>query len=270
MIEFPNAKINLGLNVVRKRPDGYHDLETIFFPIPLKDALEITLSDKDNFKQDGIKLDSPSDKNLVIKAMNALKKDYAIPPLDIHLVKSIPFGAGLGGGSSDASFALKLINSLCELSIENEQLECIAASIGADCPFFIKNKPVLATGIGDQFEPLELSLDGYHICIVKPDVSVSTPEAYSMVKPAEPKISLKEIIRQPVEEWKELMTNDFEMSVFCKYPLIGEIKRRLYNEGAIYASMSGSGSSVFALFKNHARIKQKRLFEDCFVWEAEL
>lgn len=270
MIDFPNAKINLGLNVVRKRPDGYHDLETIFYPIPLKDALEITLSDRDSFKQDGIKLDSPSQENLVIKAINALKRYHEIPAIDIHLIKSIPFGAGLGGGSSDASFTLKLVNKLCGLEVESETLERIAATIGADCPFFIRNRPVLAKGIGDQFEPVELSLNGYYICLVKPDISVSTPEAYSMVKPAEPKISLKEIIKRPVDEWKGLMVNDFEISVFNKYPIIKEIKERLYDEGAIYASMSGSGSSLFGIFKKPTNIKERNIFEKRFVWEAAL
>jgi len=204
----------------------------------------------------------------VLKALNALKKHYDIPPLDIHLIKSIPFGAGLGGGSSDASHTLKLVNRFCGLGIGNERLERIASTIGADCPFFIRNKPVLAKGIGDQFKPVDLSLDGYYICLVKPNVSVSTAEAYSMVKPAQPEVSLKEVIKQPVERWKDLMVNDFEVSVFSKHPVIKEIKERLYGEGAIYASMSGSGSSLFGIFKEPTRIKEREIFRNCFVWEA--
>ena len=214
MICFPNAKINLGLNVVSKRPDGYHNIETIFYPIPVKDALEIVASDQPSFTGTGIPVDAPQEKNLVIKALNALKTRYEIPPLEIHLLKAIPFGAGLGGGSTDAAFMLKLVNDFCGLDIHPDELEAIASTIGADCPFFIRNTPVFATGTGNQFEPVDLSLKDYYLCLVKPDVAVSTPEAYSMVTPATPETSLKEIIRLPVSEWKERMVNDFERSVF--------------------------------------------------------
>ena len=213
MICFPNAKINLGLNVVSKRPDGYHNIETIFYPIPVKDALEIVASDQPSFTGTGIPVDAPQEKNLVIKALNALKTRYEIPPLEIHLLKAIPFGAGLGGGSTDAAFMLKLVNDFCGLDIHPDELEAIASTIGADCPFFIRNTPVFATGTGNQFEPVDLSLKDYYLCLVKPDVAVSTPEAYSMVTPATPETSLKEIIRLPVSEWKERMVNDFERSV---------------------------------------------------------
>ena len=181
MICFPNAKINLGLNVVSKRPDGYHNIETIFYPIPVKDALEIVASDQPSFTQTGIPVDASQEKNLVIKALNALKTRYEIPPLEIHLLKAIPFGAGLGGGSADAAFMLKLVNDFCGLDIHPDELEAIASTIGADCPFFIRNTPVFATGTGNQFEPVDLSLKDYYLCLVKPDVAVSTPEAYSMV-----------------------------------------------------------------------------------------
>ena len=184
MICFPNAKINLGLNVVSKRPDGYHNIETIFYPIPVKDALEIVASDQPSFTQTGIPVDAPQEKNLVIKALNALKTRYEIPPLEIHLLKAIPFGAVLGGGSADAAFMLKLVNDFCGLDIHPDELEAIASTIGADCPFFIRNTPVFATGTGNQFEPVDLSLKDYYLCLVKPDVAVSTPEAYSMVTPA--------------------------------------------------------------------------------------
>ena len=270
MICFPNAKINLGLNVVSKRPDGYHDIETIFYPIPVKDALEIVSSDRLRFSQTGIPVDAPQEKNLVIKALNALKARYEIPPLEIHLLKAIPFGAGLGGGSADAAFMLKLVNDFLGLRIPAEELETIASTIGADCPFFIRNTPVFATGTGNRFEPIELSLHGYYLCLVKPDIAVSTPEAYSMVTPAKPETSLKEIIQRPVSEWREWMVNDFERSVFPKHPQIGLIKDKLYEKGALYAAMSGSGSSVFGLFDQPTHLKDEPLFRDCYFWEGAL
>jgi len=268
MICFPNAKINLGLNVVEKRPDGYHNIETIFYPIPVKDALEIVPAKEFSFTQTGITIDAPLEKNLVVKALNQLKVKYEIPELEVHLLKTIPFGAGLGGGSSDAAFMLKLLNEFCELNIPANELEEIAASIGADCPFFVRNTPVFASGIGNIFETVDLSLKGYYLCLVKPDIFVSTPEAYSLVKPSRPCISLKDIIYKPVGEWRELMVNDFELSVFNRQPRIKEIKETLYNKGAIYASMSGSGSSVFGLFESPTDLKG--FFSDCFVWEGEL
>ena len=270
MICFPNAKINLGLNVVRKRQDGYHDIETIFYPIRVKAALETTEARQQCFRQTGIPVNAPEEKNLVIKALNALKKHYNIPLLEIHLLKAIPFGAGLGGGSADAAFMLKLVNDFCKLNIQDPELETIASTIGADCPFFIRNTPVFATGTGNIFEPVDLSLKGYHLCLVKPNVAVSTPEAYARVTPSVPKISLKEIIQQPVTEWRRLMVNDFENSVFPKHPIIEEIKKTLYQKGAIYAAMSGSGSSVFGLFDRPTHFEKQSLFTDCFLWEGEL
>ena len=268
MICFPNAKINLGLNVVNKRPDGYHNIETVFYPIPVKDELEIVNAEELSFTQTGIQVDAPMEKNLVIKALNLLKTQYEIPPLEIHLLKTIPFGAGLGGGSADAAFMLKLLNDFCQLNIPADELEKIAVSIGADCPFFIRNTPVFASGTGNIFEPVDLSLRGYHLCLIKPDVAVSTPEAYSLVTPKAPEISLKEIIRKPITAWKDFMINDFEQSVFTKHPVIGQIKETLYQAGAVYASMSGSGSSVFGLFENPTRLKEQ--FSGCFVWEGQL
>lgn len=268
MICFPNAKINLGLNVVSKRPDGYHNIETVFYPIPVKDALEIVHAEEQSFSQTGIQVDAPVEKNLVIKALNLLKTHYDIPALEIHLLKAIPFGAGLGGGSADAAFMLKLLNDFCKLNIQDDELEKTAATIGADCPFFIRNTPVFASGTGNIFEPVQLSLQGYYFCLIKPDVAVSTPEAYSLVTPTVPAISLKEIINKPVTEWKDWIVNDFEKSVFSKYPVVGQIKESLYQAGAVYASMSGSGSSVFGLFKTPTQLKDK--FTNCFVWEGQL
>lgn len=268
MICFPNAKINLGLNVISKRPDGYHNIETIFYPIPVKDALEIVASPSLSFTQTGIPVDAPAEKNLVIKALNLLKSRYVIPDLEIHLLKSIPFGAGLGGGSADAAYMLKLVNDFCHLGISPEELEILASAIGADCPFFIRNIPVFASGTGNIFEPVALSLKGYFLCLVKPDIAVSTAQAYSLVTPAAPVISLKKIVKMPLTEWRKNMVNDFEKSVFTRHPVIEEIKTSLYNAGALYASMSGSGSSVFGLFEKETDLRG--LFNGCYVWEGPL
>ena len=268
MICFPNAKINLGLNVVNKRPDGYHNIETVFYPIPVKDALEVVEAETFSFMQTGIPLDAPAENNLVVKAMRLLEKHYLLPPLEVHLLKAIPFGAGLGGGSSDAAYMLKLLNSFARLDIPVERLEEMASAIGADCPFFVRNTPVFATGTGNIFEPVTLSLKGYYLCLVKPDIAVSTPEAYAMITPGQPVVSLKEIVNRPLEEWKDTMVNDFERSVFPKYPLIRQIKETLYEAGAVYASMSGSGSSVFGLFTSPVKLKDN--YPSCFVWEGEL
>ena len=268
MICFPNAKINLGLHVVGKRPDGYHNIETVFYPVPLADALEVVEADAFSFSQTGIPLDAPVEKNLVVKALKLLQGKYPIPPLEVHLLKAIPSGAGLGGGSSDAAFMLRLLNDFCQLGIAAEALEGLAASLGADCPFFIRNAPVFASGTGNIFEPVGLSLKGYSICIVKPEVFVSTPEAYSLVTPSPPQVSLKDVIRRPVAEWREAMTNDFEEPVFRKYPLVGEIKDALYAEGAVYASMSGSGSSVYGLFKGPVSLEGR--FPGHFVWNGTI
>ena len=266
MICFPNAKINLGLHITGKRSDGYHTIETIFYPIPLKDALEAVKNEKTSFKQIGIKLDSSPEENLVMKAYRLLSEKYNLPPLEIYLKKAIPSGAGLGGGSADAAFALKLINELCECNISEEDLEKIAASIGADCPFFIRNKPVLASGTGNIFNPSDVSLKGYTIYIVKPPVAVSTKEAYAKIKPKKPEFSLNDLPSLPVNEWRDVLKNDFEPNIFEKHPVIREIKDKLYALGAEYASMSGSGSSVFGLFKDTISPK----FTNCFVWKGTL
>lgn len=268
MICFPNAKINLGLNIVGKRADGYHNIETVFYPVPVKDALEIVPSGTLTFNQTGIPVDAPPEKNLVMKAYHLLKAQYELPPVTIHLVKNIPFGAGLGGGSADAACMLKLINDFCQLELPPESLENMASLLGADCAFFIRNAPVFASGTGNIFEPVEISLKGYYLGVIKPDIAVSTPEAYSLAKPSTPAVSLKKIIRQPVEEWKACMVNDFEKSVFAKHPVIGAIKEALYEKGAAYASMSGSGSSVFGLFKEPPGLADA--FSSCYVWEGKL
>lgn len=252
MIVFPNAKINLGLNITEKRKDGYHNLETIFYPIPLEDALEITVKQDTKSKyslyQTGTKIEGEAEDNLVVKAYLMLEKEFNLPPVDIHLYKHIPSGAGLGGGSADAAFMLKLLNDKFSLNLSPGELEKYASVLGADCAFFIRNKPVYAEGIGNVFTPIELSLSGYRLIVVKPDVFVSTREAFSGITPRKPVHSLKELIKYPVNEWKEKMVNDFEESIFPHHPEIELIKKQMYEYGAVYASMSGSGSSVYGIF----------------------
>ena len=254
MITFPNAKINLGLNIIEKRPDGYHNLETIFYPINLQDALEVTRRENNDKEYtlhiSGAPLEGEPEDNLVVKAYKLLKKDYpGLLPVDIHMYKHIPAGAGLGGGSSDAACMIKLLNDKFSLGLSTERMEEYAVKLGADCAFFIRNKPVFATGIGNLFEPVELSLKGYHIILIKPDIFVSTRDAFAEIKPVRPAVSLKEIVKQPMETWKNSMQNDFEDSVFKKFPEIAAIKDELYDLGAVYAAMSGSGSSVYGIFK---------------------
>lgn len=272
MITFPNAKINLGLNIVEKRPDGYHNLETIFYPIPLQDALEITPWEggerKYKLAQSGIQIAGDDEHNLVVKAYKLLDSLYNLPPIEINLLKHIPSGAGLGGGSADAAFMLCMLNQHFQLNIPNDQLEVYAAQLGADCAFFVENKPTFAEGIGNIFSPIELSLKGYKLLLVKPDIFVSTRDAFAQIKPKRPSISLKEVAKMPIEAWKTYMVNDFEESVFPQFPAIADIKAKLYDMGAIYASMSGSGSSVFALFKGDATLPKVDFGEGAFVFEA--
>lgn len=273
MLVFPNAKINLGLNITEKRPDGYHNLETIFYPIPVDDALEVNILHERNEKyrlhQAGLEITSEAENNLVVKAYKLLDKEFNLPPIDIHLFKHIPSGAGLGGGSADAAFMLKLLNDKFNLGLEDETLETYAASLGADCAFFIKNKPIYAEGIGNIFSPIQLSLKGYQIWLVKPDIFVSTREAFSQIKPHHPDMSLKELIQLPVKEWKERMINDFEESVFPQFPAIAEIKEEMYRQGALYASMSGSGSSVYGIFKADAILPEVDFGEKAFVFKGK-
>lgn len=252
MITFPNAKINLGLNITEKRPDGYHNLETIFYPIPLEDALEVCPrkegEGKYSLSQSGLAIEGDADKNLVVKAYKLLDEACGLPPADIYLYKHIPSGAGLGGGSADAAFMLKLLNDTYNLKLTDNQLEEYAARLGADCAFFVRNRPTYAEGIGNIFSPVELSLAGWQLLLIKPDIFVSTRDAFARICPRRPQRNLKDIIGQPVESWKDCMVNDFEESVFPQFPAIGDIKTELYRLGAVYASMSGSGSSVYGLF----------------------
>ena len=253
MITFPNAKINLGLRITERRPDGYHNLETIFYPIHLEDALEVVpLKDKKQeyeLKITGTPIDGTPEDNLVVRAYRLLKQDFDLPPIHIYMYKHIPLGAGLGGGSSDAAFMIKLLNEKFALGMTTGQMEAYASRLGADCAFFIQDRPVLATGIGNEFTPIDLSLKGMYIVLVKPSVSVSTREAYAGVTPQRPDVPLTTLIRRPIEEWRDCIANDFEPSVFRAYPEIAAIKDKLYDMGAVYASMSGSGSTVYGIFR---------------------
>lgn len=275
MILYPNAKINIGLNVVEKRADGYHNLETVFYPLNLLDALEITT---DEHQADSVKLKvsgeaiagRPSD-NLVMKACNLMRSMFPekIERLSVHLHKHIPTGAGLGGGSSDAAFTIKALNEKFSLGMSVDQMEQLSAQLGADCPFFIKNQPVFAEGIGDIFTDIDIVLKGKTLVLVKPDISVSTADAYSLVSPHKPQQSLRESLRLPVEEWKNHVVNDFESSVFKKFPEIAAIKDRLYDLGALYASMSGSGSAVYGIFNQPVQYVDE-VFAGYFCRQREL
>ena len=257
MITFPIAKINLGLNVVEKRPDGYHNLQTVFYPVPIKDALEVLVMDEAfpsnydcDLKVTNIAIDGDEQRNLVVRAYQLLKQDFpSLPRIHTHLWKGIPTQAGMGGGSSDCAYMLLLLNQKFHLGLTDEQLIQYAAKLGADCAFFILSRPCYAEGIGEKLQPIDVSLSGYHIVVVRPDIPVPTKEAFSRIRPHYPAINCREAVMQPVETWRETLVNDFEESVFALHPEIGNIKQKLYDMGATYAAMSGSGSALFGLFK---------------------
>lgn len=249
MILFPNAKINIGLNIIERRPDGYHNLETIFYPINVKDALEVVVSDKLSFESSGLEIPGRVEDNLCIKGYHLLKNDHDLPPVSIHLHKSIPIGAGLGGGSADAAYFIRLMNQQFELGLSVAEMTGYARRLGADCAFFIENKPVFAFEMGDEFESIKLDLSKYKIALVMPDVHISTAEAFRGIKPTPVKESLFDLITEPITEWKKNIKNDFEASIFKNHVEIRGVKAALYEAGAIYASMSGSGASVFGIFE---------------------
>lgn len=257
MLTFPIAKINLGLNVVERRPDGYHNLETVFYPVPLHDALEVTTMDQRfpskfncDIKVTNIDIEGDEQRNLVVRAYHALEQRFTLPRMHAHLYKGIPTQAGMGGGSSDCAYMIRMINEDCKLGMTQQEMIDVAAQLGADCPFFIIGQPAYAEGIGERLQPISLDLKGWHLAIVRPDIPVSTKEAFSLITPHKPTKNCRDIVAQPVDTWREELTNDFEKSVFALHPEIGDIKEKLYQQGATYAAMSGSGSSVFALFHN--------------------
>lgn len=273
MITFPCAKINLGLNIVSKRPDGYHNLETVFYPIPLTDALEIKYMDEKfpsetpcDLKITGKDVDCNEEDNLVIKAYQLLAADFQLPRVHAHLVKRIPTQAGLGGGSSDAAYMIRLLDERFRLNIGIPEMERYAAKLGADCAFFITADPSYAEGIGDVLMPVDVpgaGLGGYYLAVVKPSVAVSTRDAYAAIIPKTPAKCCRDIVRQPIETWKDELVNDFEAPIFAMHPELAAIKQSLYDAGAVYAAMSGSGSALFGIFREQPTGLEKE-FEGMF------
>ena len=277
MITFPVAKINLGLNVVEKRPDGYHNLQTVFYPVPMMDALEIVPmsdgfpSDVDcDLKVTNITIEGDEQRNLVVRAYQLLKADYPeLPRVHAHLWKGIPTQAGMGGGSSDCGYMIRLLNETFDMGLSSEQMQQYAARLGADCAFFIESRASYAEGIGELLQPIDLDLSGWHIGVVRPDIPVPTKEAFSRIHPHYPALNCREAVMQPVETWRDTLTNDFEESVFVLHPEIGAVKEQLYKMGATYAAMSGSGSALFGLFKDEPDAL-RQTFPDMFTFSGVL
>ena len=286
MITFPVAKINLGLNVVEKRADGYHNLQTVFYPVPIMDALEIVPmsdgfpSDVDcDLKVTNITIEGDEQRNLVVRAYHLLKADYPeLPRVHAHLWKGIPTQAGMGGGSSDCGYMIRLLNETFDMGLSSEQMQQYAARLGADCAFFIESSACYAEGIGERLQPIDLDLSGWHIGVVRPDIPVPTKEAFSRIHPHYPALNCRDVVKQPVETWRDRLTNDFEESVFALHPEIGAVKEQLYKiavkeqlykMGATYAAMSGSGSALFGLFKDEPDAL-RQTFPDMFTFSGVL
>jgi 4-diphosphocytidyl-2-C-methyl-D-erythritol kinase len=272
MIKFPPCKINLGLHVVEKRNDGFHNIETMFYPLPLTDAIEIVPATDGitQFTSSGNDIPPDGKNNLCERAYEIVREKYDLPPVKIHLHKNIPTGAGLGGGSSDAAFTLLILNEMFDLELSKKQLLLFATTLGSDCAFFIYNEPCFATGRGEILQPRPLSLHPYHILLVKPDIHVNTAIAYSGITPTKPSVSLNDVFKLSVKSWKDILVNDFEKTVFLKFPEIASIKDKLYSLGADYACMSGSGAAVFGLFERKPDFDVGLEFKDCFTWGTEL
>lgn len=275
MYTLPNAKINIGLNITHRRPDGYHDIETIFYPIRLTDSLEIKTAPAlcetpVSLHLSGFTIDGNPQDNLVTKVCLAMSKRFNLPPIDVFLGKHIPMGAGLGGGSSDAAFAAKMLNELFSLGLDNKELEAIVAPFGADCPFFVTGQPVYAEGKGDKFSPVNINLRGLYIALVKPPIHISTREAYCSVTPRPSMRNLADdVARLPIEKWNDIVSNQFEETLFKHYPLLSALKQTLFDMGALYASMSGSGSAIYGIF-NRPIDNIKEVFPDCFTYTDRL
>ncbi len=266
MLGFSNAKINLGLNIVEKRPDGYHNIESVFYPVKWADILEVLPSETFSFTTSGLSIPGEIDQNLIIKAWQLLSLQEN--QVKIHLHKILPMGAGIGGGSSNGAFTLKLINRVLALGLTNEQLRVYAEKLGSDCPFFIENQPAFCYGKGTEFEATALSLKGKYLVMVNPGIHISTAEAYAGITPRKPEISVKEIVRKPAPEWKDLLVNDFEAPLIRRHPLIGAIKKTMYAHGALYASMTGSGSTVYGIWDQPVDIQH--LFPNFTYWSDYL
>lgn len=259
MILFPNAKINLGLNIVRKRPDGYHDIETLFYPVKgLCDILEVVATDGERntieFNQTGLGIDCDTESNLCVKAYRLFAQHYGMPHVKMHLHKLIPMGAGLGGGSADVVFTLKALNTFLKEPLGEDRLGALAIELGSDCPFFLWNTPAIGRGRGELLDLVDINLDGYWVLLVNPGIHVSTKEAYEGCRSKPWEIPIGKVLSMPINAWRDVLQNDFEPTVFAKYPTIAMVKEELYRMGAIYASMSGSGSTVYGLFKNKPNI----------------
>ena len=272
MVLFPNAKINLGLNILRKRADGYHDIETLFYPIGLKDALEYVDNGGNQVRLvcTGLTIEVEQEQNIVVKAYRMLQEEHKLPGLDIHLHKVIPSAAGLGGGSADAAFFLKSLNEHLELNIPAEKLKTLAGSLGADCSFFLENKAAYATGTGDHLSAVDLSLKGSHLLLVKPSFGVDTKMAYSGVQPKPYPYNFLEVILGGMNAWKEKIKNDFEPTLFVNFPELGIVKQMLSDLGDAYVSLSGSGSSVFGIFNEKPVLPVNYFPQGTFLWQEEL
>lgn len=268
MIVFPTSKINLGLRITEKRTDGFHNLQSCFYPIKWGDVLEVVPSDILSFTSSGLSIPGESNENLCVRAYNLLRADFDLPPVRIHLHKLVPIGAGLGGGSADAAFTLRVLNERFSLGISVLQLENYARLLGSDCAFFIQNRPLYCLEKGDVFEEINLDLTGYSILLVYPNLAISTAEAYAGVRPKKPAVSLYDQLQAPINTWCNTIHNDFEDSLFPKYPILAYIKQQLYDAGAVYASMSGSGSTVYGIF--NAPVITPNQFRDYSVWQGEL
>ena len=268
MLVFPNAKINIGLNIVEKRADGFHNIESCFYPVGWSDALEIFPADELSFQSSGIAIPGDVQQNLCFKAYKLLAADYAIPPVEMQLLKSVPIGGGLGGGSSDAAFAIKALNKLFDLKIPIDEQIKYARNLGSDCAFFIRNEPAYCFHKGDEFEEIDLRLTGKWIVPVNPGLHISTLEAYSGIKAQQSGQNLRSILRQPIATWGELVRNDFEATLFPKYPLLEKIKHSLYLQGADYVSMTGSGSTLYGIFDQEIDLRE--VFAGYRVWQGTM
>lgn len=269
MVSFPHCKINLGLHIINKRPDGFHNIATCFYPVPWTDVLEIIPAPSFSFANTGIVVGGKEEDNLCVCAYQLLQRDFDLPPVTMHLHKIVPMGAGLGGGSSDAAHTLRVLNHIFDLGLPMDKLRHYAAQLGSDCTFFIGQQAMIGTGRGEMMEEVNISLAGKFLVIVKPEIQISTAEAYRYVVPCNRSIGLRELLEgERLESWRHTLVNDFEASIFEKYPLIKEIKGTLYENGAVYAAMSGSGSSVFGIFNRS--IDLKKLFGNVTYWSARL
>jgi 4-diphosphocytidyl-2-C-methyl-D-erythritol kinase len=268
MITFPNAKINIGLQIIQKRPDGFHDIASCFYPVAWTDVLEVIEAPTFSFSSSGIDIPGDASKNLCVRAYDLLKTDFTLPPVALHLLKNVPIGAGMGGGSADAAFALKLLNDKFNLKISIESLENYARKLGSDCAFFVQNKPMYCFDKGDQFADIEIDIKEKYLVLVYPNLHISTAEAYAGVKPQQPKTDLREALKLPISDWRYCVENDFETGLFEKYPVLPQIKNQLYVQGAAYASMTGSGSTLFGIFESEPDLQNN--YGDYVVWKGRI